>query len=279
MFLNLIFVFQNLEMFLKLPAIFFDVFNTNWVEYQPYSKLKEFILISFSPVITRDQVLKLKNLSIDIINLLVEVSNSIGSDYRVHCKVHHLTHYSNLIFRFGPLFLFSTFRFERKHQFSKNLCRKIKNTRNLAYTLHTRHQIQRASEDQNLNFQNINFFSSLPERTIYLMNPPSNNLVKLNCKEHPFRLNKKPIRRSISGRNEWFYVDSFYRDEENVIWCQGRICNFFYDKSRSPERHPTNGLQRLRLQSVKKFARLDHFSPTNDFLHTQNGKHWFLEWI
>ncbi|KAH9406522.1 hypothetical protein TYRP_013503 [Tyrophagus putrescentiae] len=189
---------QNLEMFLKLPAIFFDVFNTNWVEYQLYSKLKEFILISFSPVITRDQVLKLKNLSIDIINLLVEVSNSIGSDYRVHCKVHHLTHYSNLIFRFGPLFLFSTFRFERKHQFSKNLCRKIKNTRNLAYTLHTRHQIQRASEDQNLNFQNINFFSSLPERTIYLMNPPSNNL------------------------------------------------------SRSPERHPTNGLQRLRLQSVKK---------------------------
>lgn len=268
-----------MEIFLKLPAIFFEVFNTSWQEYQLYRSLKEFILITFSPVITRDQALQLKTYSIEIINLLTLISNSIGNDYRIHCKVHHLTHYSNLVFRFGPLFLFSTFRFERKHQFSKNLCRKIRNTRNLAYTLHTRHQIQKAFEDINLNFRDINFFLLLPERTTYYMNPPSNNLVRLKCKEHPFRLNKKPIRRSISGRNEWFYIDSFYKDEENAVWCRGRICNFFYDKSRAPERHPTNGLQRLRLQPVKKFARLDHFKQTNDFLYFQQGKHWLLEWI
>ncbi|KAH9388377.1 hypothetical protein TYRP_023559 [Tyrophagus putrescentiae] len=169
---------QNLEIFLKLPAIFFEVFNTSWQEYQLYRSLKEFILITFSPVITRDQALQLKTYSIEIINLLTLISNSIGNDYRIHCKVHHLTHYSNLVFRFGPLFLFSTFRFERKHQFSKNLCRKIRNTRNLAYTLHTRHQIQKAFEDKNLNFRDINFFLPLPERTTYYMNPPSNNLTK-----------------------------------------------------------------------------------------------------
>ncbi len=230
-------------------------------------------------MITRDQVLQLKNLSIEIIDFIIQVSNSIGGEYKIHCKVHHITHYSDLIVRFGPLFLFSTLRFERKHQFSKNLCRKIKNTRNLSYTLHTRHQIQRAFEDQNLNFRDINFFPSLPERTTYFMTPPSNNLVKLNCREHPFRLNKKPIRRSISGRNEWFYVSAFYKDENNNIWCQGRICTFFYDNSRSPERHPTNGLQRIRLQTVKKFAQLDHFKQTNDFLHFQEGKYWLLEWI
>lgn len=273
-----------MELFLKLPAIFFNEFSSSWQEHELYSKLKTFILITFSALITREQNIRLKNLSTDILDLLKQVSASIGLEYRIHCKSHHLTHYSDLIDRFGPCFLFSTFRYERKHQFSKNLARKVKNTRNLAYTLHTRHQIQRAFEDQKLNFEDFNFFPDSPERTTYFTSKELEEtgvvLSQLSTtKLHPFRLNKRVIRRSISGRNEWLLVTSFHTDEENNLWCKGRVCNYFYNNSSTPECHPTNGLQRIRLQTLHKFTKLDQLKPTNDFLHFQDGKYWLLEWI
>lgn len=231
-------------------------------------------------MITKEQVLRIKTLSIAIIDDLFLVSQSIGIQFRNHCKVHHLTHYADLIERFGPLYLFSTFRFERKHQFSKNISRKVKNTKNLSYTLHTRHQIQRAFEDQQLSFSDLDFFPPEPERTIWLMNPPSDNLVKLNSKLHPFRLNKGVIRKSVSGRNEWIYATAFYKDEDNVVWCKGRQCTFFYQRENlTPVRHSVNGLQQLRILSAYKFARLDHFKLSNDFIFSYERKHWLLEWI
>lgn len=58
----------------------------------------------------------------------------------IPCKVHYLIHYPSLIMKFGPLSTLWAMRFEAKHQYFKDISRKIHNCKNLSRTLALRHQ-------------------------------------------------------------------------------------------------------------------------------------------
>lgn len=56
------------------------------------------------------------------------------------CKMHYLIHYPSHIEKFGPLSLLWAMRFEAKHQYFKDIARKIRNWKNLSHSLAMRHQ-------------------------------------------------------------------------------------------------------------------------------------------
>lgn len=58
----------------------------------------------------------------------------------VPCKLHYLIHYPSYIYRYGPLVSLWAMRFESKHQYFKDVARKVRNFKNIAYTLAARHQ-------------------------------------------------------------------------------------------------------------------------------------------
>ncbi|XP_072142066.1 uncharacterized protein [Dermacentor andersoni] len=51
------------------------------------------------------------------------------------CKMHYLIHYPSIMQKFGPLILLWAMRFEAKHQYFKDIARKIHNFKNLCHTL------------------------------------------------------------------------------------------------------------------------------------------------
>ena len=59
-------------------------------------------------------------------------------------KFHYLIHYPRIISSFGPPIRYWTMRFEAKHQYFKDLARKLKNFKNLPHTLATRCQTLQA---------------------------------------------------------------------------------------------------------------------------------------
>ncbi|CAN7985683.1 unnamed protein product, partial [Ixodes pacificus] len=58
----------------------------------------------------------------------------------VPCKLHYLTHYPSCILKYGPLVNLWAMRFESKHQYFKDVARKLHNFKNIAHTLAVRHQ-------------------------------------------------------------------------------------------------------------------------------------------
>ncbi|XP_064474235.1 uncharacterized protein LOC135388551 [Ornithodoros turicata] len=62
----------------------------------------------------------------------------------VPCKAHYLIHYPAYIYKYGPLFNLWAMRFESKHQYFKDLSRKLHNFKNITHTLAMRHQFLQA---------------------------------------------------------------------------------------------------------------------------------------
>ncbi|EEC07499.1 conserved hypothetical protein [Ixodes scapularis] len=59
---------------------------------------------------------------------------------KIPCKMHYLIHYPSCILKFGPLVELWAMRFEAKHQYFKNISRKIRNFKNISKSLAMRHQ-------------------------------------------------------------------------------------------------------------------------------------------
>ena len=114
--------------------------DTNRIEaskaFQLYATYKTICLISFSTIITTEQI---SELSANISNLF-RLALEIDHEFKITPKLHHLTHYPDLIRMFGPLIQFSTLSFERKHQYFKKWAKLINNTINPSYSLANRHQ-------------------------------------------------------------------------------------------------------------------------------------------
>lgn len=62
-------------------------------------------------------------------------SRSNKKHVKVTMKMHHLVHYVKLIKLFGPLYVFSTLRFERKHQSCKKSIKSSNCRKNLSYSI------------------------------------------------------------------------------------------------------------------------------------------------
>ncbi|XP_064461573.1 uncharacterized protein LOC135371450 [Ornithodoros turicata] len=67
--------------------------------------------------------------------------NLLFPEVRVPCKMHYLLHYPTFISKYGPLVGVWSMRFEGKHQYFKDVTRKIKNFKNLSSSLANRHQL------------------------------------------------------------------------------------------------------------------------------------------
>ncbi|XP_064470269.1 uncharacterized protein LOC135385020 [Ornithodoros turicata] len=62
-------------------------------------------------------------------------------DVRVPCKMHYILHYPTYIYKYGPLIQLWSMRFEGKHQYFKDMARKLKNFKNIAFSMAQRHQL------------------------------------------------------------------------------------------------------------------------------------------
>ncbi|XP_064464695.1 uncharacterized protein LOC135376003 [Ornithodoros turicata] len=66
---------------------------------------------------------------------------SVFPGVKVPCKMHYLLHYPSFIYKYGPLVALWSMRYEAKHQYFKDVARKIKNFKNIAFSLAHRHQL------------------------------------------------------------------------------------------------------------------------------------------
>ncbi|XP_064470088.1 uncharacterized protein LOC135384833 [Ornithodoros turicata] len=77
---------------------------------------------------------------------------ALFSGISVPCKMHYLVHYPSFIFKYGPLVNIWAMRFESKHQYFKDMTRKLRNFKNVTRMLAVRHQYLQAYElSQSLN--------------------------------------------------------------------------------------------------------------------------------
>ena len=265
---------------MKLAAILFDDIKPEWKEFQLWEDIKNFTLLAFAASTTRYDRIAMGNLAAKILRSFQEISTANGEEFRAYAKLHHLTHYAELTQLFGPLYQFATWRFERKHQYAKQLARRIYNFRNLASTVHTRHQFNKGQAESLSDFANINWYPAESARASFHLALPENS-VKLKSAEHPFPVKKNDniLRRTNNGRNDWFHVQAFHRDPDGQVWCEGNRFHIAY-RAKRPDLHPNNHMQRLNTnRAVKHFVRLDELKPTNDYLFAKNGAYYLIDWI
>ncbi|KAK3919971.1 N-acetyl-gamma-glutamyl-phosphate reductase [Frankliniella fusca] len=94
-------------------------------------------------------------------------------------KHHFVSHYPDLLLKYGPLIHLWTMPFEQKHKSFKQICRMSRNFKNLEYTLATRHQLNLCytgtgllfpEETGEIGVQEINPYSHSGAVSSYLQN-------------------------------------------------------------------------------------------------------------
>lgn len=280
-----------MEAFLKLPAILFNIFDTNSVQFKLWKCLKDFTVLSLAKSLTESDLEEMRSLSDKIINFCLELV-----DMEVFCKLHHLVHYADLIVQFGPLYYFSTFRYERKHQYCKYIARVMRNFINPSKTIHERHQVRKALIEKKIQFRTFEFF----KKKARLGEPHFESIgttkekreefaskfeVLLSC-ERPFPLNKQVLRRCNSSI--YFHVEQFYREiKTGKIFCSGeQFSNHWNTKFDSRvrkqvqfarEKRRKDGLKCLTRNRGKYVISYEELYPTNDFLFESNKSYFLLE--
>lgn len=117
---------QKLEFFYMLPILMHSI-SKNSNEWKLYLLLRKIVNFLLSPSFLREDIEVLEQ---DIKKFCLNYSFFFSSGT---FKVHHLTHYVMAIYAFGPLFFYSTLRYERVHQFIKRL---VKNSQNFGTLPH-----------------------------------------------------------------------------------------------------------------------------------------------
>lgn len=97
---------QKTEALMKLDAILIDILQPQMNSYQLYKDLRKFCQLAFALSFTQQDLQQFEVLA----NQIVERCTVIHPEFLVYCKLHHLSHYGDLIRRFGPLYFYSTFR-------------------------------------------------------------------------------------------------------------------------------------------------------------------------
>lgn len=139
------------------------------------------------------------------------------------CNWHHLSHYGDLIEKFGPVTNFSTLRYERTHYDLKSLKRNSNNYVNFHLTVHENVRRLRAVKNSH---EEIAFFKSEICEFKILESEDLNNFETIaDYNLHPFILNKNILRAIKYPRESqigWFHVKKFLNLLDNV-WCFGDI--------------------------------------------------------
>jgi len=108
-------------------------------DINPYWKcfmsLIEIMVICFSSKISTESVVYLRGIIATYLDTYKQLYQA-----RITPKMHYLVHLPSVIMKFGPLIRCWCMRFEAKHSYFKDLSRKMKNFKNLPYSLVFRHQ-------------------------------------------------------------------------------------------------------------------------------------------
>lgn len=102
--------------------------------------LREIVSLICAPAISTGQIAYLRVL----IDEYLYFRKQAFPDQKLRPKHHYVSHYPELIIRFGPLIRLWTLRFESKHTYFKQCARKLHNFKNLCFTLSERHQLLQA---------------------------------------------------------------------------------------------------------------------------------------
>ncbi|RWS01975.1 uncharacterized protein B4U79_09993 [Dinothrombium tinctorium] len=102
--------------------------------WETYLKLRKVVAIIFGEINTEEIRSQLRNMILDFCK-----DYKMYIDEVVFPKLHYLCHYPDLMVTFGPLWKYSTMRYERKHNYFKQLSQRIKNSVNITFSLSERH--------------------------------------------------------------------------------------------------------------------------------------------
>nr|XP_054760174.1 uncharacterized protein LOC129266356 [Lytechinus pictus] len=126
---------QKLCLFRLLPFLIGEFVPEDADIWELYLSCREIVDICLSPIVKKSWLPYLQQEVIDLSELFAKYSQD-----QYPCKLHYLIHYHRHLSDFGPLRNFWCMRFESKHQYFKNLSSVVRNFRNVALTLTTRHQ-------------------------------------------------------------------------------------------------------------------------------------------
>ncbi len=270
---------QKTEVLLKMEAIFSNILDPEWPEFKLYKATREFVLLSFSPVFTANEIRKFRPLA----SKMIDLCTSIQPEFTVFCKLHHLCHYGDLIERFGPLHVYSTYRYERVHQFRKKVCRSSKNFINLAATINSKNQRHRAYFLEKSDYYSADLFPTEPRTPANpLVNNIPENCISLPSSKRPFPLNKCVLRKLKTRRDLYFLPTEFRKEPESqTVYCFGSLLvkktATINDRLTFVKLNDT--LFELEISRRDKFIKLSDLHYSNDFYFYHNSKMYLLEWI
>jgi len=107
-----------------------------------YLSLLEIMAICFSSIVSTESVVYLRGIIATYLDTYKQLYQA-----RITPKMHYLVHLPSTILKFGPLIRCWCMRFEAKHSFFKDLARKMKNFKNLPYSLAFRHQSKQFADN------------------------------------------------------------------------------------------------------------------------------------
>lgn len=265
--------------------VLFDIWQPEWTEFKLYKFLKEFTLISFQKSFSKDKdIPRLRELPV----FIMEEFKKLDSGFDIYCKLHHCTHYADLILKFGPLIYYATWHYEHHHQYGKGVSKVMKCYKNVCYTIHTRHQSMRCFVEEESKFFEIDYWkdqfnSSL---TTGLEDNLPTGCKRLTADKHQFRL-KQNVIRSINRSNVkhalWFHTKQFHVDSNGHTYCEGEVYEHakeINERQKTINKMHEGSIYVLELKHANKIIPLSRLHPNNSFLHkTKDGVSLLAKWI
>ncbi|XP_065673861.1 uncharacterized protein LOC136090815 [Hydra vulgaris] len=185
-------------------------------------KLKEIVEIICSPKIDIQHIAYLQV----SINGYLSSRRELFSSSKLLPKHHYLSHYPQLILRYGPLMRNFTLRFEQKHSYFKKCSRNFNNYKHVCKTLTKTHQ----------SLQSYNN-SSIPSSKIDAVNSFSFNVKNFSftiseaiittCGQLPDTFSTHIVYQDTHYKKDLFLIFDFTKDHEFPIFA--RILFLFFD--------------------------------------------------
>ncbi|XP_065683520.1 uncharacterized protein LOC124813803 [Hydra vulgaris] len=153
--------------FLRLFPLFIGIYITDFEDpvWLLYLKLKEIVEIICSPKIDIQHIAYLQV----SINGYLSSRKELFPSKKLLPKHHYLSHYPQLILRYGPLMRVFTLRFEQKHSYFKKCARNFNNYKHVCKTLTETHQLLQSYNN-----------SSIPSSKNYAVNSFSFNITNFS---------------------------------------------------------------------------------------------------
>ena len=210
---------------------------------------------------------------------IIEICEGLNADYTVTPKTHQLLHYSKLVEKWGPLILWSTLKFERKHLEFKVYSETSNCRINMTKQFARHHQFRCAMQFIEKRFATINFFPNEDLESANLIEIPASTLsqdyYRLNA-THPEipRKSGKNVLFNILQRGYssklWLLPKFWYKGKDGDLVATGYI----YQESIKQTMDKTNfKLLGHRYLPNVKYVRTVHICFQVNFLYTRIEVH------